>query len=52
VISHRFYPTCGIHPYAGGIDPKDNRMVGVNVRCLENIDLASVPVTHFDGGSR
>jgi len=49
LIKHRFCPTCGIHPYAEGIDAKGNRMAAVNVRCLEDIDLATVPVTHFDG---
>ena len=29
-----------------------NRMAAVNVRCLEGIDLASVPVRHHDGRSR
>jgi hypothetical protein len=48
-IQHRFCPTCGIHPYADGTDPKGNRVAAVNVRCLENVDLESIPVTHFDG---
>lgn len=48
-IKHRFCPTCGIHPYADGIDPKGNRVAAVNVRCLEGIDLKSVPITYFDG---
>jgi hypothetical protein len=51
VIKHRFCPTCGIHPYGEGIDPKGNRMAAINVRCLEGIDLESVPVQHFDGRS-
>ena len=49
VIKHRFCPTCGIHPYGEGTDPKGNRMAAINVRCLEDIDLESVPVTKFDG---
>lgn len=49
VIKHRFCPVCGIHSYGEGVDPKGNRMAAINIRCLENIDLASVPVTHFDG---
>ena len=52
LIRHRFCPTCGIHPYADGTDAKGNRMAAVNVRCLEDIDLASIPVTHFDGRSK
>jgi hypothetical protein len=51
LIKHRFCPTCGIHPYAEGTDPRGNRMAAINVRCLEGIDLTSVPVTHFDGRS-
>ena len=49
VIKHRFCPACGIHPYAEGVMPDGTPMIAVNVRCLEDIDLASVPVTHFDG---
>jgi hypothetical protein len=52
VIKHRFCPVCGIHPYGEGIDPTGNRMAAINIRCLEAIDLESVPITHFDGRSR
>ncbi|WP_018607590.1 GFA family protein [Uliginosibacterium gangwonense] len=48
-IQHRFCPTCGIHPFGEGIDPAGNHMVAINVRCLENIELAALPVKHFDG---
>lgn len=51
VIQHRFCPTCGILPYGEGVDPKGNRMAAVNVRCIEGIDLASVPVQEWDGRS-
>jgi hypothetical protein len=52
VIKHRFCPVCGIHPYGEGTDPKGNRMAAINIRCLEEIDLESIPVSHFDGRSR
>ena len=52
LIKHRFCPTCGIHPYADGTDPKGNQMAAVNVRCLEDIDLESIPITHFDGRAK
>lgn len=52
MIRHRFCPVCGIHPYGEGTDPNGHRMAAVNVRCLEDVDLATVPVTHFDGRSR
>jgi hypothetical protein len=52
VIKHRFCPTCGIHPYGEGKDPTGNAMAAVNLRCIENLDLARIPVHHFDGRSR
>jgi hypothetical protein len=49
VIHHRFCKTCGIHPFGEGTDPQGNAMVAVNLNCLEDYDLASVPVQHYDG---
>ncbi|AYH43054.1 GFA family protein [Azoarcus sp. DN11] len=51
-IKHRFCPTCGIHPFGEGTDPQGNRMAAINVRCLEGVKLASLPVKHVDGRSR
>lgn len=49
-IQHRFCPVCGIHPYAEGVPPGGGEaMAAVNIRCIEGIDLDSVPVKHFDG---
>lgn len=48
-INHRFCKHCGIHPYAHGTDPRGNKMAAINVRCIENIDLESIPVKHYDG---
>jgi len=48
-IQHHFCPTCGIHPFGEGVDPKGNRMAAINVRCLEGIDLPAIPVNHFNG---
>lgn len=48
-IKHRFCTNCGIHPYAEAPNPKGEPMAAVNIRCLEGIDLASVPVKHYDG---
>ena len=52
VIKHHFCQTCGIHPYAEAKDPKGNPTAAINIRCLEGIDLGSIPVKHFDGRSR
>lgn len=48
-IKHRFCKNCGIHPYAEGIDPKGNAMAAINIRCIEDIDLGSIPVNHVNG---
>ena len=50
LIHHRFCPTCGIHPYAVGKEPKQGReMAAINVRCLEGVDLSKLQVKPFDG---
>jgi hypothetical protein len=52
LIHHRFCPTCGIHPYAVGKEPKEGReMAAINVRCLEGLDLTKLQVKPFDGRS-
>jgi hypothetical protein len=49
VIRHRFCAQCGIHPFGEAPDPKGNKMAAVNVRCLEGVELSSLPVKHFNG---
>jgi hypothetical protein len=51
IIRHHFYKTCGIHPYGEGVDSKGNAMAAINIRCIEDIDLGSIPVQHYDGRS-
>ena len=51
-IRHRFCPACGIHPYAEATDAKGNPAAAINIRCIEGLDLESIPVKHFDGRSR
>lgn len=51
IIQHHFCPVCGIHPYAEAVDAKGNPMAAINIRCLEDIDLAAIPVQNFDGRS-
>jgi hypothetical protein len=50
-IVHRFCRTCGMHPFADDGAGKSERMAYVNIRCLEGVDLANVPVMDFDGRS-
>lgn len=50
-IQHRFCTRCGIHPFGQGVAPSGERMAAINVRCLENVDVTSLPVHHYDGRS-
>jgi len=51
-IKHRFCPDCGIHTFGEAEAPGGARMAAINLRTLEDFDLASVPVKHHDGRSQ
>ena len=44
---HLFCRHCGIHPFY--VPRSDPDKIDVNLRCLDNIDLAAVKIEHFDG---
>lgn len=50
-ISHHFCATCGCAPFGEGAMPDGTRMVAVNVRCLDGIELDTLTVEKFDGRS-
>lgn len=50
-IEHRFCKTCGMQPYSETTSSGGERSAYVNIRCLEELDLAAVPVLEFDGRS-
>jgi hypothetical protein len=50
-IKHRFCPDCGIHTFGEAEAPGGARMAAINLRTLEDFDLAGVPVKHYDGRS-
>jgi hypothetical protein len=51
-IAHHFCQTCGIAPFSEAVDPASGKpMVAVNLRCLPGVDLAALPVHHFDGAA-
>lgn len=52
VIGHMFCTTCGVEPFARGMRPDGVRMVALNVRCLDGVELEDLPVRHYDGRSR
>jgi hypothetical protein len=50
VIHHMFCSTCGIQSFARGTRPNDGAaMVALNVRCLDGVDVDSLPVKKVDG---
>jgi len=51
VIHHLFCKTCGILSFARGKSRDGAEMVAINVRCLDDVDIAALSVTHFDGRS-
>ena len=49
-IDHHFCHTCGIAPFSEGVDPRSGaKTVAVNVRCLPDLDLATIAIAPFDG---
>lgn len=50
-IQHRFCPTCGCAPVGLGEDPSGAKKAAINVRCLEDVDLASLKCMPVDGRS-
>jgi len=51
IIHHLFCKTCGVGSFARGKGPDGREMVAINVRCLDDVDLALLAVTPFDGKS-
>lgn len=50
-LHHTFCKVCGVRPFSTGNDEKGNPTVAVNLRCLEGLDAAALPVHQFDGKS-
>ncbi len=48
-IDHLFCATCGIHPIGAGKKRDGTAMRMVNVRCLHNVDVASIQTKQVDG---
>jgi hypothetical protein len=51
VLHHLFCRHCGVGSFSRGEAPDGRAMVAVNVRCLDDIDVAALEVTPFDGKS-
>jgi hypothetical protein len=51
IVHHLFCTTCGIRSFARGTGPDGSEMVAINLRCVDGIDLATLPTQAFDGRS-
>ena len=51
LIHHTFCKNCGILPFAKAIAPDGTKMVAINLRCLDGIDLKTLTVQEYDGRS-
>jgi hypothetical protein len=50
-IHHLFCPTCGVSSFATGTKPDGTPSIAVNVRCLDDIDVAELSPVTFNGKS-
>lgn len=50
-IRHHFCPTCGCAPFGFGKDASGAATAAINVRCLEELDLATLERQQVDGRS-
>lgn len=48
-IAHMFCKTCGVQPFGMAKNEKGEDTVAINVRTLEDVDLAAITLTPFDG---
>lgn len=48
-IDHVFCSVCGIKAFARGMSPKGERMIAVNVRCLDAVGVFTQPTQQFEG---
>ncbi len=48
---HHLFCRCGIRSFGRGTMPDGAQVLAVNVRCLDGVDLATVPLQQFDGKS-
>lgn len=51
VIHHYFCKNCGILSFGKGVAHDGSKMVAINLRCLDGVDLKSLKVMEYDGRS-
>jgi hypothetical protein len=51
-LHHRFCTRCGIESYAEGNAPDGTPSVGINLRCVDGLDVDGLSPRPFDGRSK
>lgn len=51
IIHHLFCQRCGVRSFVRGTGRDGQQMVGVNVRCLDDVDLTTLNLIPVDGRS-
>lgn len=51
VIHHLFCTICGVSSFAKGSSPDGSKMIAVNLRCLDDVDLSALKIHEYDGKS-
>lgn len=51
VIHHTFCKVCGVHPFGRSKNQQGEPTVAINVRCLDDVDTASLTPFAWDGKS-
>jgi hypothetical protein len=52
MLHHHFCSECGIESYAEGTAPDGSATVGINLRCVEGIDVDKLSPRPWDGRSK
>lgn len=50
-IHHTFCSTCGVTAFASSTMPDGTPMKAINLRCIPDIHIESLKMTHYDGKS-
>ncbi|MGH7864020.1 MAG: GFA family protein [Candidatus Binataceae bacterium] len=50
-IHHLFCRICGVRSFSRGVTPDGREMCGINVRCLDGVDISHLNINQFDGRS-
>lgn len=50
-IAHQFCENCGMQPFSYGADKEGNKLVAVNVRSVDDVDVTDLPKKPVDGKS-